>query len=104
MLRYYFTFLLLLSISSTAAPLSPPQLNIEFTGFQANLAWTNTVDATDYTLFYAPYPEMQPINQLNMKSEQQLSVNLQMGDAYYIAIQANNATETSDYSNIEHIR
>ncbi len=85
-----------LSFAEPAAP----SLSLTTSGINVSLSWTTVADATDYILFYAPYPEAYPINSINMGSATSFSAELYSGAAFYVAIKAYNATGGSDYSNI----
>jgi hypothetical protein len=82
-------------------PPSPPVLNLQTDGITATVSWTQVSNATGYTLFYAPYPNVEYINQIDMGNQTHFSAELWNGAAFYVAIKASNGKGASDYSNIE---
>jgi hypothetical protein len=69
-------------------------------GKSVTVAWTRIDDATNYRLYYAPYPTVDYIKYLDVGQTTDLSVDLWSGAAFYVAITAVNAFGESDYSNI----
>lgn len=53
-------------------------------------SWQRINSASGYTLFYAPYPDAKPIQQLDLGNQQQIEVFLKRGDNYFAAVQAYN--------------
>ena len=90
------------SVSSDSA-LEAPKLTI--TGTTVSLSWTTVAGATGYTLYYAPAPYTGPasVKNIPMGTQTSMSGSLLDGDAFYVAVQANNSVGSSGYSNIEYI-
>ena len=88
--------------STLAAPL-PPQLCFSTTGLSLSIDWTPVSDATDYTLYYAPFPYTGPasIRSVDRENERDFSYYLWERASFYIAATASNASGESSYSNIE---
>jgi hypothetical protein len=83
-------------------PPTAPTLAVATTDLRVNISWGTVSGATGYTLFYAPYPYAGSgtIGSVNMGIQTSISVDLQHGVAYYVAVQAYNAVGSSPYSNI----
>lgn len=97
-------FLLGTSIQLSAAP-SPPTITHAISGLTATVSWTNVPGATKYKLLYAPIPYTGPesIGSLDVGGVNSFSANLWVGAAFYVAVQAGNDTEFSEFSNIDTI-
>lgn len=63
-------------------------LSITVDGSLVNIQWTAVAGATGYTLYYAPYPDQEPISSLDLGSELSISGELPAGSAFYVAIEA----------------
>lgn len=85
-----------------AEELPAPTLALSMQQTTVTASWSSVPNATQYTLFYAPYPAAAPISSLDMGNNTSISVNLNAGAAYYVAVKANNLNLSSNYSNIEH--
>lgn len=79
-----------------------PELDISIQGRTVTASWDPTVNAEGYRLNYAPYPQLSPIYSLDMNSNTSISVELNSGDAFYVAINAYHQNCRSNYSNIEY--
>jgi hypothetical protein len=88
------------SVSSDSS-LAAPTLTVTTFGMSVKISWTSIQIATGYTLFYAPYPDVSYIGQLDMGTQTSLSLPAS-GLAFYVAIQAYNSSGSSAYSNIEY--
>lgn len=82
----------------------PPELRISVSGEIATkgmvtISWSKVSDADGYTLFYAPYPDAQYIEQIDMGRETMISFD-GTGLAFYGAIKAYNSKGSSDFSNV----
>ena len=62
------------------------ELELEVQENQVSLAWKASQPILRYVLFYAPYPQMRPIESLEMGQKTSFSVLLPAGSAYYVAI------------------
>jgi len=83
--------------------LDAPVVQLSMSGLQVTLTWNGVTGAAGYTLHYAPYPQAQPIDNIDMGVQQRLAVMLPVGAAYYTAVTAYDAAkQASAYSNIEH--
>jgi len=92
----------LTEIGPTCIP--PPVLALTTSGTTVTVSWTPAVSATGYILFYAPYPYTGPesIGHFDMGTKTTISVDLWVGAAFYVAVQAYNGASGSGYSNIGH--
>lgn len=66
-------------------------LSISIDGSLVSIQWTAVAGATGYTLYYAPYPDQEPISALDMGAERSISGELPSGSAFYVAIEAYDA-------------
>jgi hypothetical protein len=82
------------------APLSP-SLSVSQEGVSISLQWTKVQDASYYTLYYAPYPDIEYVGEVVMGNLNSVSFSLWPGAAFYVAIRATGDSGHSDYSNIE---
>ena len=82
--------------------LAAPKLTVTTSGTTVSLSWTSVTGATGTTLFYAPYPEANPIRNIPMGTKTSISADLSEGAAFYIAVQAYDSAGSSGYSNIEY--
>jgi len=103
-LRTVFFGTLLFLSQQVMALLSTPLLAISTDAETVSLNWTEINNAYGYNLVYAPYPYQgaETITQIDMGNVTSVSAALWDGAAYYIAIQAYNNSENSEYSNIEY--
>jgi len=90
------------SVQLIAAP-SAPTLTHSISGLTVTTSWTNVPGATEYKLSYAPIPYTGPesIASLNVGGVTSFTANLWEGAAFYIAVQAGDGNEFSEYSNID---
>ncbi|MBL8501779.1 MAG: hypothetical protein JNL77_14540, partial [Nitrosomonas sp.] len=90
------------SVHSVAAP-AAPTLTHSISGLTVTTSWTSVPGATEYKLSYAPIPYTGPesIASLNVGGVTSFTANLWEGAAFYIAVQAGNGGEFSEYSNID---
>ena len=95
-----FCFIFLFAVNASAVVPSAPILTATTSGLTVSLSWSAVAGATGYILYYAPYPVATPIGNADMGSQTSLSVTLTEGAAYYVAVQANNSSGSSGYSNI----
>jgi hypothetical protein len=99
----YLTLILLLGyyLNSQASPPTPPVLTLIQAGAETTAQWTTVDNATGYTLYYAPYPQGEPIGQAEMANNTHFTTTLPDNVAYYVAIRAYNSEGSSEYSNID---
>jgi len=95
-------FITLLVAMVYAASPKAPHLDISVDGLNVSLIWNNISTALGYHLYYAPYPQADPIGSTDMKSQQGVSATLPLNSAFYVAVKAYNSEGYSNYSNIEH--
>ncbi|QOJ23021.1 MAG: hypothetical protein HRU78_04670 [Gammaproteobacteria bacterium] len=90
------------SVQLTAAP-SAPTLTHSISGLTVTTSWTSVPGATEYKLSYAPIPYTGPesIASLNVGGVTSFTASLWEGAAFYIAVQAGDGNEFSEYSNID---
>lgn len=88
------------SIISYAAP-QEPGVVVSVEGTKVTAFWNPVIGATEYTLFYAPYPALTPIGSIPRAGETDISVDLPVGASYAVAVKAKGASGESDYSNVE---
>ena len=100
------SFLFLVSLSSPvmAVP-SPPILSVVVTDTGVTFSWSAVNGATGYFLSYAPSPYTGPasIVTLNAGASNMLSADLTPGAAFLTAVQAQDSTGLSVYSNVEEV-
>ena len=91
------------NIPVSTDPPAVPTLTIAVEGTTATISWSSVPNADGYTLFYAPYPYVEPgsIGSIDMGTQTSISVDLWEGAAFYLAVQAYNSYGNSNYSNIE---
>ena len=100
-MKYLTLTLLLMSYAIHA--IEAPTLKLATTGFNVSAGWNNIVNAVGYKLYYAPYPQAQPIANLDMQSQLDMTITLPPSSAFYVAVSAYSQNgKESDYSNIEH--
>lgn len=93
---------MLCAFHAQAQPASPT-LHLNTVGARVTLNWSALPDATNYRLFYAPYPYKgeQTIGSLDLKTDTAFSIKLAQDSAYYVAVKAYDASnQSSEYSNI----
>ncbi|PCJ27477.1 MAG: hypothetical protein COA96_02975 [SAR86 cluster bacterium] len=90
--------------SNVMAQLSTPRLGVSNGRESLALSWSAVDGATGYTLYYAPFPYVGPdsVLSLDMGLEQSISGLLPEGASYYVAVEAYNEVETSNFSNVEY--
>lgn len=88
------------SLSTEAAP-QQPGVVVAVEGTKVSAFWNPVIGATEYTLFYAPYPQLTPINSVSMARNTSLTVDLPVGASYAVAVKSKDSQGESDYSNIE---
>ncbi len=96
-----FAFTMFLSTTVRAQP-TPPVLSMITSGPWVNLSWTAVSGATGYTLSYAPiaYVTIEPVETIDMGNQTEASFYLQEGAAYYVAVQAEDGSGLSPYSDV----
>ncbi|NOQ14324.1 MAG: trypsin-like serine protease [Methyloprofundus sp.] len=80
----------------------PVSLKLNINGNIVSTSWNALNNISGYRLNYAPYPAAQTIGSIDMNHTTDLSVRLETGSAYYVAISSYNNNCLSAYSNIEH--
>ena len=80
-----------------------PALTLSKQDNSVSLQWYAAY-AKRYTLFYAPYPQAEPILSLDMDAKTQLSAVLPPDFAVYVAIQAHSDQGNSEYSDIKIVK
>jgi hypothetical protein len=96
------TELFLLS-SYSASSQAAPRLTLKTEAYDLFVSWSTVPSATNYRLYYAPYPFSDPktIGSMNMGANTELSTTLWHGAAYYVAVTADSPSGESGYSNVE---
>ncbi|MBF0100458.1 MAG: hypothetical protein HQK77_06070 [Desulfobacterales bacterium] len=69
-------------------------------GLTVSLSWDTVPNAEGYTLLYAPYPDMNPIGEIDLGNITQLSANLDSKFACYIAVRPYSIEKTEPISDI----
>lgn len=94
--------LICFSMSAMAAPMAPT-LTYSVNGLTITASWTSVPEATGYKLSYAPSPYTGPesIGSLDVIGQTSFTATLWEGAAFYIAVQANDGQNLSEFSNIE---
>lgn len=88
------------SMTTEATP-QQPGVTVAVEGTKVSAFWNPVIGATEYTLFYAPYPQLTPIRSIPMAGNTDLTADLPVGTSFAIAVKAKDAEGESDYSNIE---
>ena len=90
------------SATSYAAP-QEPGVVVTVEGTKVTAYWNPVIDASEYTLYYAPFPYEgeSTIGNLPMEGKTDITVDLPVKASYYVAVKAKDAGGESDYSNIE---
>jgi len=102
--KYFFvmvcSFMILISGTAMAQP-QPPVLSVT-NGNWVYLSWTEVAGATGYTLTYAPMPYLGSASlvSVDMGMQKSLSGELPAGSAYYVAVQSQDNSGLSEYSNV----
>lgn len=83
---------------------TPPTVTLKLTtqAHRVTASWSKSKNTTGYRLYYAPFPQAEPIQYADMGDTTQFSADLVPGSAYYVAITSYNNSCHSSYSNIEH--
>jgi hypothetical protein len=79
----------------------PPKLSIITDQTTVTLSWDSSINAAGYTLYYAPFPDANPIGSIDIGTQTTWSTELWDGAAFYVALKAYNQAGQSDLSNIE---
>lgn len=89
-------------LSRLAGWLPPTQVDYSIQGQQVSLAWESVNGATNFYLFYAPWPYRGPetIGSLDLGSLTSITAFVPHGFAYYLAVRAGNRQGMSNYSNV----
>lgn len=69
-------------------------------GNTVTFAWDPSEGATGYVVFFAPYPEGDPIGRLDVGNRTELNLDVLEGEAFYVAVQAYNDVSESGLSEI----
>ena len=93
-------FSTLFCISVPVLALESPSLTVTTNGTLVKFSWTSVPSAEGYTFFYAPYPDVSYINQVDVGPLSSLLFDLWDGAAFYVAIAAHDGS-TQEFSNIE---
>jgi len=88
--------------------LPAPQLVLEINSNRVSLEWDAVAGADSYILYYAPpdssgNPDLENLGQVDLGNSTSLDVEMETGDAYFVAIQAIDSSDpglTSQVSNI----
>lgn len=100
-LSYYTNFISEHLCSPSQLP-SSTSLKLAINGTIVNASWNSLNNISGYRLNYAPYPQALTINSIDMKQTTHFSTQLNLGDAYYVAISTYHGNCSSQFSNIEH--
>lgn len=79
-----------------------PIMDLQISGGDVTVSWTNTTDLGGYRLNYAPYPDASPIESIDMQDQDHFSITLPSGSAFFVAINAYESNCRSGLSNIDH--
>jgi subtilisin family serine protease len=91
------------TLDSLIAP-KAPTITVTTSGTTATISWNAVANAKGYFLNHAPYPYTGPdsIERIDLRTETSASLSFSRGAAFYVAVQAYNWYDDSDYSNIEY--
>ena len=73
------------SMATEAAP-QKPGVVLTVEGTKVTAFWNPVIGAKAYTLYYAPYPALTPINSIAMDGTTDLSADSPVGASYAIAV------------------
>jgi|GEM_PF-670123 len=79
-------------------------LEIEVEGSTVRAYWEANFPVAEYILFYAPYPEKEPVFYVSLGKTTFIEVNLPVPSGYYVAIGAKSEDGQFYVSNIEYFR
>mgnify|MGYP000421587673 CR=1 FL=1 len=94
----FISTIICLDVEMPAAPI----MDLQISGGDVTVSWTNTTDLGGYRLNYAPYPDASPIESIDMQNQRQFSITLPSGSAFFVAINAYENNCRSGLSNIDH--
>ena len=92
------------TLDSSTPPTSTPTtsaLSIVVNGTNVTLSWTAASTATGYRLYYAPYPAQSPVSSLDLGASLNVTGELPVGSAFYVAVEPYNADGSLAVSNVE---
>ncbi len=89
--------------ATTYAVPQEPGIVVTKEGTKVTAYWNPVIDASEYTLYYAPFPYKgeSTIANIAMEGETDITVNLPVGASYYVAVKAKGASGESGRSNVE---
>ncbi len=88
--------------SWSQAQLRPPVLSLTVEGTSVTLYWDDVVGADGYRVYYAPYPDANPVGYVDFGADvTSVPTNQEEGAHYYTAVTAKSGEEESGWSNIE---
>ncbi|HHB92421.1 MAG TPA: right-handed parallel beta-helix repeat-containing protein [Thioploca sp.] len=79
-----------------------PTLSLTKVNKTVTATWNEIAGATGYILYYAPYPDVSYINNIDMQQQTYFSAEVPAGAAFYVGITSYNKAGESEYSNIEY--
>lgn len=79
-----------------------PIMDLQVAGGDVTVSWTKTTDVGGYRLNYAPYPDASPIESIDMQDQDNFSITLPSGSAFFVAVNAYDGNCRSGLSNIGH--
>lgn len=83
-----------------ADTLQPPELKMSILESVIELSWQGIASAEGYKLVYAPYPDAEYINEIDVGKQKEILFDGK-GFAFYCAVKTHNSKVMSDLSNIE---
>ncbi len=100
----YATFISDTICSATETP-APVTLSLSIDNQAVSSSWNDSSNrsVSGYRLNYAPYPEAETIQSIDLNQLTRLSAELESGSSYYIAITSYNGNCLSNFSNIEEL-
>ncbi len=90
------------TICSPAETPNPPSLTLTVNDNNVTASWSKSDTATGYRLYFAPAPQAEPIQFLDVGTVTQFSTELPLNSAYFVAIVSYKNSCLSSFSNIEH--
>lgn len=94
-----------LATASTASYAAPQEPGVVVTveGTKVTAYWNPVIGASEYTLFYAPFPYQgeSTIGKMSMEGKTDITVDLPVGASYYVAVKSKDASGESKRSNVE---
>ena len=80
-----------------------PSVVVAVEGTKVTAYWNPVIGASEYTLYYAPFPYQgkSTIGNMPLEGRTDITVNLPVGASYYVAVKSKDESGESGRSNVE---